>query len=274
MNDIPDVCISTTKLFADDTKLYREIHDLDDCKTLQEDLNALSVWSDTWLLKFNAGKCVLLKIRKKIEYRYTLNGTYLTEVDNQRDLGVIVSNDLSPRTHIVEIAKQANQRVGMVRRCFTNLTSKKIETLYTIMIRPVLEYGASTWSPHYKKDIDCLEGVQKRCLRLSSENIDLPSLSTRRLVYDLCEVYKYLHGYNKSGYEGMFTLAPRQLSGHSYKILRPFARTVPRTNFFSLRVVERWNSLPGEIVEAPTLAQFKERLSVLFLEEERTNSTN
>ena len=53
------------------------------------------------------------------------------------------SDDLSPRTHIVDIVKKANQRIGMVRRCFTNLTGKKIKTLYTTMIRPVLEYGAN-----------------------------------------------------------------------------------------------------------------------------------
>ena len=57
VNDIPDVCISTLKLFADDTKLYREIHNLDDCTVLQDDLNSLAVWNEIWLLRFNAGKC-------------------------------------------------------------------------------------------------------------------------------------------------------------------------------------------------------------------------
>ena len=135
----------------------------------------------TWLLKFNAGKCVVLKIKKKIKYKYSLNGVYLQEVANQRDLGVIISNDLSPRTHIIEIVKKANQRVGMIRRCFSNHTAKKVQTLYTTMVRSVLEYGAPTWSPYYNKDIDNLEKVQKRCLRLSKEEIVLPSLSRRRL---------------------------------------------------------------------------------------------
>jgi hypothetical protein len=216
----------------------------------------------------------VLKIRKKFEYKYSLNGTYLSEVNTQRDLGVLISNDLSPRTHIADIAKKANQRVGMVRRCFTNFTGKKTKTLYTTMIRPVLEYGAPSWSPHYNKDIDCLERVQKRCIRLTTEDIELPSLSTRRMEYDLCEVYKYLNGYNKTGGDEMFTLAAKQLGGHSQKLHRPYAKTVPRYNFFSVRVVNRWNSLPESIVRAPTLAQFKNNLSVLLLDEERTNSTN
>ena len=268
VNDIPDICFSTTKLFADDTKLYREIKTVDDCKILQDDLNSLSLWSEVWLLKFNAGKCVVMKIRNKVNYRYSLNGVYLQEVVDQKDLGVIISNDLSPRTHIIEIVKKANQRVGMIRRCFTSHTAKKVGTLYTTMVRSVLEFGAPTWSPYYSKDIDILENVQNRCLRLSKEEITLPSLSRRRLEQDLCEVYKYIHGHYKTGSGELFHMAHRQLSGHSRKLFRPSSKTVPRSNFFSLRVIKKWNALPQEIVEASTLSSFKSKLSVLLSEEE------
>ena len=42
-------------------------------------------------------------IQQNTNYRYTLNGVYLDEVDTQRDLGVLISNDLSPRAHIIDI---------------------------------------------------------------------------------------------------------------------------------------------------------------------------
>ena len=134
------------------------------------------------------------------------------------------------------------------------------------MIRSVLEYGASTWSPYFKKDIDLLEGVQNRCLRLANEEIMLPTLSQRRLFTDLCDVYKYMHGYFKSGAEELFHRAERQLGGHSLKLNRPYAKTLTRSNFFSIRVVTRWNALPEQVVQAASLAQFKERLSILLNE--------
>ena len=66
--------------FADDTKLYRQkIHDLDDCKMLQDDLNYLAVLSNSWLLRVNAGKCVVLKIQKKFGYSYSLNSIYICQ---------------------------------------------------------------------------------------------------------------------------------------------------------------------------------------------------
>ena len=74
VNDMPDVVSSTAKMFADDTKLYRNIYSANDCKDLQEDLNALSAWSHHWLLRFNASKCVTVRFRSAFHYVYSLNG--------------------------------------------------------------------------------------------------------------------------------------------------------------------------------------------------------
>ena len=43
-----------------------------------------------------------------VKYVYTLNGTYLRDVDSQNDLGVTISNDLMPSKHILNIVKKAN----------------------------------------------------------------------------------------------------------------------------------------------------------------------
>ena len=223
INDLPNEISSKSKLFADDSKIYTEIKDINDCNKLQNDLNSLSVWSEVWQLKFNEDKCVVLKIRNNVDYKYTINGVYLNDVDVQKDLGILISNNLQPRYHIIESVKRANQRIGMLRRCFTNLTAKKVKTIYTTMIRPVIEYGAPVWSPYFIKDIKLIEKVQNRCLRLSTKSIELPSLKKRRLIMDLCEVYKYLHGLIKYGVDDLFTMSERRLGGHSLKLSRPYA---------------------------------------------------
>ena len=48
VTDLPDELPSTLKLFADDTKLYREIRNDQDKKILQNDLNKLMDWSNKW----------------------------------------------------------------------------------------------------------------------------------------------------------------------------------------------------------------------------------
>ena len=260
VNDLPDYVESKAKMFADDTKVYNNIRSLADCEALQNDLNNLAVWSKTWLLNFNETKCVVLKIKHSFKYLYTLNNTFLQEEKTQKDLGVLVANNLHPRAHIHSVTKKANQRIGLIKRCFTSFSEQKISTLYKSLIRPVLEYGSPVWSPWHKKDIEELEKVQVRCLRLSPSQISMPTLQDRRQFSDLCEVYKYINNLYKTPPETFFSHPQRQLRGHSAKLHKNYCRTDVRKNFFSNRVVDKWNSLPQEVVSAPTLNDFKKKL--------------
>ena len=66
VNDLPSIALSTAKLFSDDTKLYKQIINIMDCGILQDDLNEFSAWSKIWLIKFNAIKCIVLRLREAI----------------------------------------------------------------------------------------------------------------------------------------------------------------------------------------------------------------
>ena len=52
-------------MYADDTKIYREIREKHDQEILQKDLNSLKAWSDQWLLKFHPKKCYSITIGNK-----------------------------------------------------------------------------------------------------------------------------------------------------------------------------------------------------------------
>jgi retron-type reverse transcriptase len=65
INDMPEMVESSTYLFADDTKIFREIREENDEKMLQADLNSLQSWSDTWLLKFHPNKCKVMSVANK-----------------------------------------------------------------------------------------------------------------------------------------------------------------------------------------------------------------
>ena len=129
---MPDVVESSSKLFANNTKLYEEIFTPRDSVKLLQDLNSLVAWSHNWLLKFNSDKCVVLKIGGQNNNKYYLEGHELNEVSEQRDLSVLISNDLHPSKHIhvTDIVNKAYIKIGMIKRCFSNLSHTKQKTVY------------------------------------------------------------------------------------------------------------------------------------------------
>jgi len=110
------------KLFADDVKMYVRILDDLDVRSLQLALDAIVQWSDAWQLPTSIiNKCCVQNIGK-VTYRPNtdvhINGCTLPVVTHTRDLGVIVSSDLSPSVHITDIVSKAHQRAGLILRTF------------------------------------------------------------------------------------------------------------------------------------------------------------
>ena len=113
-------------MYADDTKIYREIRHKHDQEILQKDLDNLKAWSDQWPLKFHPKKCYsITKFGKKennhndysiiiihIRYCITDNGTKydMTQINDMKDIGVIIDSDLKFEKHI-------NSKIGTANCC-------------------------------------------------------------------------------------------------------------------------------------------------------------
>ena len=96
VNDISNVVTSFIKMFADDTKIYREINNAEDTLALQSDLDFLENWTRSWKVKFNPQKCEVMRIthkQDKSKHPYQMSNTELKSVNLCKDLGVDVSRD-------------------------------------------------------------------------------------------------------------------------------------------------------------------------------------
>ncbi len=124
-------------------------------------------WAERWQMKFNIEKCKVLHIGSKNQHaQYLMNGTPLKSVDKEKDLGVIISNDLKPSLQCGEAVKKANKIVGLIGRSFEFKSEKVILTLYNSLVRPHLEYCVQFWSPYYRKDIEKLERIKRRVTKM------------------------------------------------------------------------------------------------------------
>jgi len=54
INDMPETVSSFIYMYADDTKVVREVTTGRDCEELQADLDSIQHWSEKWQMKFNS----------------------------------------------------------------------------------------------------------------------------------------------------------------------------------------------------------------------------
>jgi hypothetical protein len=285
INDLPSCVLSDIFLFADDTKVYREIECDADQEVLQRDLHSLFDWSERWLLCFHPDKCKVLQITNKrkscedpIYYMNKYDGgtTTLEVVKSEKDIGVTIDQYIAFDKHIQLQVNKANQLVGIIRRTFDHLEYRTFCLLFKALVRPHLEYAGSVWSPHKICDIESIENVQRRATKMlphlkdkSYEErlriLQLPTLKYRRLRGDMIETFKILNKvYDPRATSGLFNLSSGTTRGHSLKVSKERCRLDVRKHFFTNRVVDTWNSLPDNIVTSRTVHMFENRLDRLW----------
>jgi len=129
------VCL---KLFADDVKVYAKIVDPCDVHQLQRTIDSLVEWAETWQLPISINKCFAMHIGNNTICRpVCINGCILPVLSSCRDLGVLVSSDLSPSVHIDSIVAKAHQRANVILRCFLSRNVTLLTRAFTVYVRPI-----------------------------------------------------------------------------------------------------------------------------------------
>ena len=116
VNLIDSNLTSKLRKFADDIKLASEIGSDEDKRALQLDLDTLLHWTEEWQMEFNVDKCKVLNLGVNDNCVHNLNGKELLSVREERDLGVLMTNDLKFRRHCQGARKKALKVLGIMNR--------------------------------------------------------------------------------------------------------------------------------------------------------------
>ena len=117
----------------------------------------------------------------------------------------LVSSNLSWKDQIDHICKKARKTIGYLHRSFHSAPPQTCRSLYLSLVRPILEYGWTTYHPLNSELTNRLDATQRfaSCVilqdwKLTHDDLnllkaDLPLLSKRRDFATLCQLFKIVY---------------------------------------------------------------------------------
>ena len=130
INDIDENIKSQILKFADDTKIMAPVSNQEQITELQEDLARAFHWAGKWQMEFNPGKCMCTLWSCKPKHEYTMGAQKIAHSTEEKDLGVVINQSLSPSHHIATCVSRANRLVGLIKRN-TRTSQSGTSSLYT-----------------------------------------------------------------------------------------------------------------------------------------------
>ena len=286
INDLPGECSPEDEtlimLFADDTKAFQVIEQdagqqVQNQKDLQNRVDRIAQWAGTWKMEINPSKSKVMHVgRQNPGLPYYINGTEIAAVSTEKDIGFWIRDDLSTVTHDHKARCKAIAEIYRIKRNFSYIDKRAFCTLYNQRIRPHLDYGMTACPPGTVAEAKLLEAVQSKATamvhglkyRNSEERrrqLGLMSLNQRRERGDLIEVFKILKGHTKIDPALFWEVREARNGARLVKNLAENGRR-QRQNFFTYRVIQKWNLLPLKLRRAPSLDSFKTQLDALIME--------
>jgi len=202
--------------------------------------------------------------KNNLQQDYVMGGQVLETTTEERDIGVTVTANLKPAAQCAKAARTASVVLGQIGRASHYRDKTTFGRLYKQYVRQHLEFACQAWSPWLQKDVEVLEKVQQRAVRMVGGlkgttyqerllELGLQSLEARRAEADLIMTYKVLTGKVKIDRNSWFRLAAPAVQQHTraaadpLRLRKPRARLDIREHFFTVRMVDKWNELPLDV---------------------------
>ena len=182
INDMSTVISKDTNiaLYADDTKIWRQITSWNDHIVLQNDIEALHEWSTRNKMRFHPQKCKVMSVTPFgrdpdnnmstilpfQNFIYSLNGIELQFVNSEKDLGILVTSRLTWNEQCQALYQKASLRMGLLKRTlyFTKCQKKK-RSFYLALVRSQFEHCVQVWRPNSVTMCEKLERIQRRAVK-------------------------------------------------------------------------------------------------------------
>ncbi|XP_071652800.1 uncharacterized protein [Temnothorax longispinosus] len=290
INDIGAFLRFTERIiFADDTQIYRKcfLSELNvGLRLVAHDVGVIAEFAAANGLSLNLHKSKVLilggrRYVKQIDLNnlplIAVNGTTIPFVTEARNLGVIMTSDLSWKSHVNHVSKRVHFTLHKLKFHKNSLSYQLRVKLVTTLIWPLIDYCSLVYNDltdelnlKLQRLINCAIRFifnLRRDERITPYRHRLKWLSVknRRRYFLGTEMYKISKGMSPSYLSEIFIRSDPLIRRSSrlelpQTFVIPNHRTESYRRSFHLAGIYLWNSLPAEIVSSSSVTEFKNKL--------------
>ena len=286
INDVTHVIQHTQlRLFADDTCVFITVDNRDQATDqVNMDLSSIMKWSEDWLVSFSAAKTKSMVVSNKLDSHLNahvhMSNADIDHVKNHKHLGLILSDNLGWNSHIMEIYAKAMKRLDIIQHFKFKLDRSALERYYVSYVLPILDYCDIVWSGANDRELDMLDKVQIRAMRIITEatersnvnalyeDIGWHKLGTRRYIHRLIWMYKIINNLSPQYLTDIVPLTVGERQRYNLRARNDISQiSAQKQRYFKSffpSVIKEWNMLPVDIRELPNLSIFKRKLKLRF----------
>ena len=277
-------------LYADDTALMLPIDRINPDYSLDminRDLKRLSTWAEQWFMSYNPSKTVYMIIsNKKDKLKYpspTMNNVPLTEVNQHKHLGLILTSNLSWGNHIDHAINKTNKVIGKMWQLNKHIPRISLENIYLTFARPILEFGSTIYDNCSANLSKRLEQTQRKaalaCTRAYAHTsherllaeLGWEKLALRRSCQKLTMFHKILNSetppYLRRLVPTPTNRGPRLRNRNEIPIIK--TRLVSFEKSYIPSTTKSWNSLDETIRQQQSVSSFKAAVRALLFKNRR-----
>ena len=164
---------SNIKLYADDTVIYNSgVNATEAAALLQPQLDNFCKWGNVNKLSINTKKTKLMvfgsrsKVKKAKKVKVYMNGVRLKNVPTFKYLGLILDPTLNYNHHINSVIRTVLHKMTLLAKMRKYLKPDVAVQIYKSMLLPYLDYVDVIYHKSNSGDLNKLQRLQNRCLRI------------------------------------------------------------------------------------------------------------
>ena len=274
MNDLQEALGDCKlKLSADDTVLFQSgVNCLQAEQRLQGSLDRFSKWCAGNVLTINTKKTKIMafgsrsKVKQCKRANITLNGEKIQLVPSYKYLGFTLDSTLNFGKHLSTTIKTVQHKLVLLGKIRKYLKSEVALKIYKTMVLPYIDYADVIYSKARAADLEKVQRLQNRCLKLCQvrdrlfstdrvhKDANVPFLHDRRKAHTLNFMY-----IRKDRKPALLNRREIRTRAHDAPV---FSVGIPRCEAFKCSVAVfgamEWNNLEVEVRNIATITAFKE----------------